>query len=276
MSDSARISPTAHYTGQVWCRHDLSPPELSTTMGQAMFAALRGPMRLAALAAGGMTLEKMLLQRHLIIDHLLEEAIAAGTVGQVVEVAAGLSGRGLRLTRRHPGLVYVEADLPGMAARKRRLLAGVGEHQVVAVDALADSGPHTLDAALAQVLDPARGVAIVTEGLVNYFERTQVEGMWRRFAAALGRFPHGLYLSDLHLDAGPNRSTMVRAFRLLLGTVARGHIHLHYDSVAALRGALAGAGFGGPVELHRPSAYYGRLAIPPGRDDYVEVLAAVR
>ena len=93
-----------------------------------------------------MTLEKMLLQRHRIIDHLLDEAIADGRIGQIVEVAAGLSGRGHRLAGRHRdvGFIYLEGDLPGMVARKRQRLARLGDpsphHHVLELNALADEG----------------------------------------------------------------------------------------------------------------------------------------
>ncbi len=57
-----------------------------------------------------------------------------------------------------------------MVALKQRLLADGGlltpGHSVVALDALADSGPQSL-AALAKTLDPKVGTAIVTEGLMN-------------------------------------------------------------------------------------------------------------
>src|SRR6185436_10973917 len=100
----------------------------------------------------------MLLARHRAIDHLLDRAIADGRVGQVIEIAAGLSPRGWRFTERHQDLTYLEADLPDMAARKRAILAEVGpespRHRVVDVDALADVGPTSI-AAIAATLDPA-------------------------------------------------------------------------------------------------------------------------
>jgi O-methyltransferase involved in polyketide biosynthesis len=275
---SARISPTAHYTGQVWCRHGLSPEELGTTTGLAMFHALRGPMLLLARGTGGITLEKILLQRHLIIDHVLERAIEAGTIGQIVEVAAGLSGRGLRLCRRHPELIYVEADLPGMATRKRELLARIrprsASHAVVDVDALADSGPLAVAEATASRLDPARGTAIITEGLVNYFSPELVAGIWRRFAAMLSRYPSGIYVSDVHLGDPQHQTRLVRTFRALLGAVARGRIHLHGKDEAELRAKLEQAGFS-RLQLHRPSDLAAKLHLPVGTGaDYTSVLEA--
>src|SRR5207253_6217343 len=145
VSSSARISPTAHYTGYVWTRNGLSDPELETVEGRVLFETLRVPMTVSALLGGG-TLEAYLLTRHRAIDALLERAIDEGRVAQVVEVAAGLSPRGLRFTRRYgERLTYIEADLPDMVARKRAALERIGSlserHRVEEVDALREQGP---------------------------------------------------------------------------------------------------------------------------------------
>lgn len=120
-----RIGPTAHYTGYVWARNGLSHPELSTTEGRVLFESLQ-PVMLASRGLGSATLEAYLLARHRAIDARLEQAIDAGAVTQVIEVAAGLSPRGWRFVNRYEHLVYVEADLPDMAARKRAALEGGG------------------------------------------------------------------------------------------------------------------------------------------------------
>ena len=95
---SDRISPTAHSTGYVWARNGLSHPELATREGRVLFEALQ-PAMLASRATGGPTLESYLLARHRAIDALLERAIEAGEVSQVIEVAGGLSPRGWRFGR---------------------------------------------------------------------------------------------------------------------------------------------------------------------------------
>jgi O-methyltransferase involved in polyketide biosynthesis len=275
--ESARISPTAHYTGYVWCRHGLAPAEWATREGRAMYAVMKGPMMLASLTNHGMTLEKMLLQRHRVIDWVLERAIATGEIGQIVEVAAGHSGRGLRFTRRHPELTYVEGDLPAVALRKRAMLARVGwrasaRHEVVELDALADHGPHSLFEAVGPRLDRARGTAIVTEGLLGYFPWSDVAATWRRFARLLGDFPAGLYTSDAGVASDARRSPLRRAFLRFLGVVARGKVHQHFADEAAMRVALADAGFP-RSEVHVPSALAAQLGLPTG-DDVVRVLEA--
>lgn len=241
-----RIGPTAHYTGYVWARNGLSHPELETNEGRILFDALQ-PAMLASTALGGPRLEAYLLARHRALDVLLERAIEAGQVSQVIEVAAGLSPRGWRFARRYgERITYVEADLPAMAARKRLALERIGplsdHHRVCEVDALRDgSGPGSL-AAIAGELDRSDGLAIVTEGLLGYLPTDAVLALWRRFARTLSRFPAGVYISDLHL--GGAVTPPVRAFRLALSAFVRGRVHLHFQDARDAEAELAAAGFG--------------------------------
>ena len=257
MSSSGRISPTAHYTGYVWARNGLSHPELETVEGRILFESLRAPMIASAVLGGG-TLEAYLLARHRAIDSLLERAIDAGRVAQVIEVAAGLSPRGLRFSRRYGDrLTYVEADLPGMVERKREALERIGalsdHHRVAEVDALKDGGPGSL-AELANTLDRAAGPAIITEGLLGYLDRESVEGIWRRFAETLGSFDHGTYISDIHV--GELQNPQVRAFRVLLSAFVRGRVYLHFGEESEIRAALLDAGFT-TAEVRRASEIAG-------------------
>jgi O-methyltransferase involved in polyketide biosynthesis len=249
---SAAISPTAHYTGYVWARNGIADPGFATTEGRALFLAVE-PIMLALRAFGRPTFEPILLARHRLIDARLRAAIESGRVSQVVEVAAGLSPRGWRFATEFPALTYVEADLPGMVARKRELLGRIGfaapGHRVVELDALKDGGPGSL-AAVAAELDPGRGLAIVTEGLLNYFDRDAVEGMWRRFAKVLGDFAAGVHLADLLL-AGDNSGAIASVLQVALSGFVRGRVHLHYETDAEAIAALERAGFA-DAHLHRP------------------------
>jgi O-methyltransferase involved in polyketide biosynthesis len=238
-----RIGPTAHYTGYVWARNGLSHEKLSTTEGRILFDSLQ-PVMLASRLLGAATLESYLLARHRAIDARLEEAIEAGEVSQVIEVAAGLSPRGWRFVNRYEHLVYVEADLPDMAVRKCTALERMGSlgerHRVRAVDALRDDGPGSLTAETAD-LDHQAGLAIITEGLLGYLSTEAVEGVWRRFATVLEAFPRGRYISDLHL--GGAVTPQVRAFRVLLSAFVRGRVYLHFDDAAEAEAGLLAVGF---------------------------------
>ncbi len=250
MNRSEAISPTAHYTGYVWAHNGLSHPELATIQGRVMYESLR-PTMMASRALGGPTLEGYLLARHRAIDVLLARAIERDGVTQVIEVAAGLSPRGWRFTERYgEELTYVEADLPGMASRKRQALERMGSlsdrHRVARVDALSDDGPDSI-AALTAPLDQDQGLAIITEGLLGYLSRDTVEGIWRRFARALGPFRTGRYISDMYLASVAN--VQVRAFRKLLSGFVRGRVYLHYDTAEQALAAVGAAGFA-RAELH--------------------------
>ena len=241
------ISPTAHYTGYVWYAHGWSDDAFATRTGRALYHALRGA-NLLAQRAGLPSLEGMLLARHRLIDLRLQEAIDAGEISQIIEVAAGLSPRGWRFASRYgTAITYVEADLPGMVERKRAILGRLGgetaHHRVAEIDALIDLGPTSI-AALCGSLDPARGTAIITEGLINYFSRDAILGMWRRFAGALRRFPRGLYLSDLMLS-GDNRGPISKTFTFLLSAFVRGRVHLPFATADEVEDALDSAGLTG-------------------------------
>jgi O-methyltransferase involved in polyketide biosynthesis len=245
MSNSERISPTAHYTGHVWARNGLSHPALQTLEGRLLYESLRSTL-LVTSALWGLSLEAYLLARHRSIDQLLERAIEAGEVTQVVEVACGLSPRGWRFASRYGSTIdYLEADLPGMATRKRAALERIGSlgrhHRVLEIDALTDSGPRSLAAIADAELDPDRGTAIITEGLTGYLDGPGLIGMWERFAGTLERFPTGLYLSDLHI--GAVQDARIRAFRLALSAFVRGHVHLHFEGAEQAQRALRKAGF---------------------------------
>jgi O-methyltransferase involved in polyketide biosynthesis len=263
MSSTGRISPTAHYTGYVWARNGLSHPELETLEGRVLFETLRVPMTVSGVLGRG-TLESYLLTRHRAIDTLLERAIEQGRVAQVVEVAAGLSPRGLRFTRRYQSLTYVEADLPDMIARKRAALERIGSlsdrHRVEEVDVLREEGPGSL-AELASRLDTGAGLAIITEGLLGYLEKEAVRDIWRRFAHTLSRFRRGTYISDIHM--GELQNTQVRAFRVLLSLFVRGRVHLHFACEQEILDALSEAGFRS-AEVRQASAVIGEAGDPGG------------
>ena len=59
----------------------------------------------------GADIDTFLLHRHMVIDHLLDQAIASGYT-QVIELASGLSGRGYAFCGRYGALRYIETDLP--------------------------------------------------------------------------------------------------------------------------------------------------------------------
>lgn len=245
-----RISPTAHYTGYVWARHGLGDPGLATREGALLYHGLRPTMALGGVL-GGVRLEDFLLARHGILDHLLDTAIESGEIGSVIELAAGMSPRGSRFAARYGERVtYVETDLPAMVARKRAALGELAPgHRVEELDALA---PGDLER-LAATLEDTRGLAVVSEGLLNYLPAAEVAALWQNVAMTMAPFTQGLLLSDIHLE-GENAGLVESAFTTVLGLFVRGRIHFHFERAPEAEAALRTAGFA-HATLHAPRAF---------------------
>lgn len=276
-ASSAHISPSAHYTGYVWYRHQLAEPAFVTTLGRWVHGVLR-PITWGARVGFGIDLERLLLQRHLLIDARLTAAIERGGVTQVVEIACGLSPRGRRFTARYPGLRYIEADLPVMAARKRLLLQGQGWlntlHRVKAVDILAGEGADSL-ANLFAGLDHTQPVLVITEGLVNYFQLPVIEDFWTRLAAQLKVFPQASYLTELYPDLQEHpRYRQLRWGVTLVGWLTRGGYPLHYRTAAEIVAGFKHCGFSSVTVLD-PDQHAQALGLPrPSAPGLVRVIEA--
>jgi O-methyltransferase involved in polyketide biosynthesis len=98
----------------------------------------------------------------------LDEALRAEGAKNILEIAAGLSMRGLAMTAAHD-VAYVDSDLPELAAIKAGLVAQLhpgplaGSLHVQALDALdPDAFRRTVRST------PPRPIAIVHEGLLMY------------------------------------------------------------------------------------------------------------
>jgi O-methyltransferase involved in polyketide biosynthesis len=269
------ISPTAHYTGETWVRNGLSHPRLATWQGRLFHDALALPNAVSR-RLGAPSLDGVLLARHRIIDALLGELIEGG-VSQVIEAACGMSPRGWRFNERYgDALTYVEADLPPMARRKRAALAQMGSlgerHRVADLDILRDGGPGSLEA-LVEAMDPAKGLVVITEGLLTYFDNDTVEALWARLARMLRPFAPGAYLADLRVGSP---GVTERAGALLLSAFVRGRVHAYPGDEASAATALRGAGFE-QATLHRcdehPAAAEVTEDASPGMLSIIEAVA---
>lgn len=247
-NDTSSISFTAHYTGYVWQHHGLSEPAFATTQGRTYYALLR-PFEYLARHIIGSDIKTTLLQRHFIIDRELEKRISANPDTQVLEIACGLSPRGHRFTRRHPNLVYVETDLPGMVARKRSVLAPLNSlnanHRLVTCNILEQGNADSLEAVIAREFDTDKPLVVITEGLVNYFDLATISSVWQRLAAMLSTFPQGLYLTDVYPEVEEHRfAGLIRAANQSLRVASRSRFSLHFRNSHEMKQHFSELGFG--------------------------------
>jgi hypothetical protein len=122
--------------------------------------------------------------------------------GQVLEVASGISPRGLLMTQADPALTYVELDLPIMTRLKRMIIAklihagGAGaqaeKHHIVSGSAL---GRIAMEEA-ASHLNPDESVTITSEGLLHYLNHDEKFILASRIGALLRKFG-GVWYTDM-------------------------------------------------------------------------------
>ena len=128
------------------------------------------------------------------IDDLVLDAIADGC-DRVLNLAAGLDTRPYRLDLP-ADFAWVEADLPGLITEKQQLLAGETPRCRVTRFPVDLSDPGARDRFLTDALAGAAKALVLTEGLLMYLDRSDVDDL----ARALERPEVAWWMLDL---AGP-------------------------------------------------------------------------
>ncbi|MGH7281970.1 MAG: class I SAM-dependent methyltransferase, partial [Polyangiaceae bacterium] len=130
-------------------------------------------------------LEKSLLERHRVLDELLTRS----GITSVIELAAGLSQRGITFTE-DPGIRYVEIDLPNMIEAKRKILATT-ERGCAALERqnfqMVEGDIASID--LGEIARKDAPVFVIAEGLLMYLDDTAQNKLFRAIADRLVR--HG-------------------------------------------------------------------------------------
>ena len=269
--DTSRISITAHHTGYTWYANNLSHPALATAYGKAFYYSSKPWMHLARTVLGLADLETALLQRHMIIDHLLDEAFEKHGSVQVLELASGLSPRGFRFCNKHSGkdVLYIEADLPGMAGRKKTILENHGlmdaNHFVLPCNILVQSGELSLEGIFRDRLDHSKPVFIITEGIINYFDLETMRNLWIRMAGLLKNASKGIYVSDnMPRPVGHSMGFFLTIWNQIVATIARGGFYMHFSSDGEAENEFKACGFESSM-IHRPESFKGVIPIPASR-----------
>jgi O-methyltransferase involved in polyketide biosynthesis len=267
-SDTSQIGITAHYTAFTWHKNGLSHPVLTTRPGRALFLVAAPWMWMGRNLLGITDIQTYLIQRHILMDHLMDMAVEKGKPVQVLELACGLSPRGWRFLSRHKNrdARYVETDLPGMAARKEKLLKQAGllraGHIMTTLNILALDGPASLEQVCQKHLEPGCLTLVVTEGLINYFPLPVVEKLWQRIASVLKSQGGGLYLADnMTLPQEGLARAVIKPFRSIIEALAGGRTHLHFAADKDAIASLAACGFD-TAFVHRPEDWAKPLNLP--------------
>ena len=262
--EKSNISPTAHYTNFIWQRHQLADSRLSTIEGYYLYYLLE-PVMMFSKLMNGPTIEEQLLARHNIIDSFLTDIIESGQATQVIEIASGLSSRGLRFRQKYGDrIIYMESDLKDMIETKRNLIGSnidSSHHPLVIIDALQnnisdDSSLHS--AIITNKLKKNNGLVIITEGLLNYYNQQDIESIWKVFADELKLFNYGFYLSNIHLR-NPNPYSPAQIFQRILSVFVRGEVFLLFSNKSEVEIQLKHAGFANKHILNDYNIWHDRF-----------------
>ena len=178
---------TALYTSAVWSWGGLSGAELLASEDAArVFGVTNAALAITRLFRRDVrSLRHGLLQRHAAIDHVVESSGAR----RVVEIAAGLSRRGVARTA-DPAASHVEIDLAPMIAHKRRLLdrTEAGRAALARPNLRLVAGDVT-EIDLAGAAGSGGPDLVIAEGLFMYLDPERQRALWRKVRALLGDRP---------------------------------------------------------------------------------------
>lgn len=252
LSKHRHISFTAHYTGYIWYQMGISHPALATTKGKTL-AALVHPIESWAEKYVGGSMRTTLKQRHTMLDTHLEQLIQQYPNLQVLEIACGLSPRGWWFRQHHPDICYRELDLPDMAATKQAALQQIEPHvdDVLSVDLFTEAFANVF-----KVFDPKRPLVIISEGLINYFEKPLLKQLIQAIAIYGRDFKELHYLTDLYPEPTQNKlATIIWNSSRLLKLMSRSAFSFHFKTPAEVENFFHEAGFK-QVEVLQPKEFF--------------------
>lgn len=172
------LSVTALYTAATWSWGGLPGAELlASDDARNVFRVTNFALAINRFfKPSARSLRHSLLHRHTMIDHLAR----ASQARQILELAAGLSRRGVALSA-DPGLRYTEVDLAPMIAHKRRLLERTeGGREALARANLRLAEGDVLEADLAAHVQRGEPLFVIAEGLFMYLQPEQQRALWRK------------------------------------------------------------------------------------------------
>lgn len=252
LSKHRHISFTAHYTGYIWYQMGISHPILATTKGKTL-AAFVHPIESWAEKYVGGSMRTTLKQRHTMLDAHLEALIQQHPDLQVLEIACGLSPRGWWFRQHYPEITYRELDLPDMAATKQAALRQIEQNaeDVLSVDLFTDAFASVFD-----IFDPQRPLVVMSEGLINYFEKPMLQQLIQAIAQYGQGFKALHYLTDIYPEPTQNKlATIIWNSSRLLKWMSRSAFSFHFKTPLEVEHFFHEAGFN-EIAVLQPKQFF--------------------
>lgn len=243
-----RIGIPAYFTSHAWVEARFDYAHLfETRRGRFMFKALEPLLLLLGFLGPAVRLHN----EYLFVRHFAHEARLRQTgPGCIVEIGAGLSPRGVAFATTDPDLRYIEVDLPNMVAAKRRALGDYPlppNYFLGTTDLLGEDFCESLP----EKPRPGDRVAVVTEGVTDYFNMPEKHTAFRNICSLLRAHGGGRYLLDIYARENfPHLPFLTNAFVKALGrTVGRSFEDQLFERVEDACEFLRSCGFDKAAEL---------------------------
>ena len=252
LSEHRHISFTAHYTGYIWYSMGISHPVFATSKGK-MLAKLVHPLESWAEKFVGGSMRTTLKQRHSMIDQHLIQLIEQHPDLQVLEIASGLSPRGWNFRQKFPNIDYRELDLPDMARVKTQALQKIdcNSPEVLSVDLFTANFEQAF-----QVFDPTRPLVVISEGLINYFNKNMLLQLLHAISHYGQNFKELHYLTDLYPEPVKNKlANFIWGCSKLLKWMSRSAFSFHFVHPQQAQSFFQQAGFE-QVNITQPQLYF--------------------
>ncbi len=184
MSD---LSVTAKYTSATWAFGKLPNADLLVTPdAERVFRTVNGALKITRAFTGAPDLCASLLERHRILDEL----VLASGCKHILELAAGLSRRGITMTE-DPRVKYIEVDLPDVVDAKRAILESTerGRNALARNSFVIEKGDVASIDLESFFADSAEPLFVIAEGLLMYLDETAQNKLFRDVSRRLEK--HG-------------------------------------------------------------------------------------
>ena len=257
-SKHRHISFTAHYTGYIWYQMGISHAAFATSQGKALALIANPVEKLAEKYVGG-SMRTTLKTRHTLLDEHLTQLIEQHPDLQVLEIAAGLSPRGWWFRTHYPTIDYRELDLPAMAETKQASLTTIDPNspEVLSADLFTEDFQNAF-----RVFDPARPLVIISEGLINYFDKALLMQLLKSIVLYGQDFKALHYLTDLYPEPVQNKwAKVIWSSSKLLKLMSRSAFAFHFITPEEVKQFFFAAGFD-QVNVVQPKLYFAEQSAP--------------
>ena len=251
LSKHRHISFTAHYTGYIWYSMGISHPVFATSKGRFLAKVLHPLESWAEKHVGG-SMRTTLKQRHSIIDDQLTQLIQQHPDLQILEIACGLSPRSWNFRQKFPQITYRELDLPDMAKIKTQALQKLDSEAPEVLTA--DIFTHDFEK-IFHTFDSKRPLVIISEGLINYFDKTLLNKLLQGMTEYGQDFTELHYLTDIYPEPVKNKlANFIWSSSKLLKVMSRSSFTFHFINPPEVQSFFSHAGFN-TVDVIQPLSF---------------------